>query len=456
VFLRSSILRFWYLGYGLLWGVQFGLYSTNSSFGIAGFNRVPNDAFNLASLITVIVVCFLVALLYWRGRSLPAYLPVRIPIIIYLLSILILAFPTSFIPNTAVLIIVGVVSGLCYTLMLLNWLKLFAQFEPKQSVHKIALSSLLGTFICFLLAFTPFVLTILLIVVLLAISGYAQYCRIRICEPFAGNGGQQRGQKILPALSGQTVCVCVMGFAFAIISQVAFAGPAGFAGANVLIDLGMFVSALLFLIISIVRLNHSNPATIYKFIFPILGAALLFLPFLEERYWAYLGMFVTIASHLVAIAFVFLVADVIHAKQAESHIVAGVCNGLAQIAILAGILLGMFVVGSNVDIIRLVVVTGATVYLLMMALLFFTRKSQRNYPEETAPLVPMAEFLQVSVDEALEIKLLALCNQTNLTQRESQIFTYLCRGRSTPYICETLVLSKNIKVEVVGHALLVS
>jgi DNA-binding NarL/FixJ family response regulator len=49
------------------------------------------------------------------------------------------------------------------------------------------------------------------------------------------------------------------------------------------------------------------------------------------------------------------------------------------------------------------------------------------------------QFFQSDLDTCVE----RLSLSRSLTPREQEILGYLCRGRSTPYICEALTLSKN-------------
>jgi DNA-binding CsgD family transcriptional regulator len=524
--LRFGIQQWWHVGYGLLWSIQFGLYSTNRFFGITGFHRLPNDAFNLASITTVIICCAAVALLYWRRVSLPRFLPVGMPTGIYLAAILLVALLPTGMPQTPILISAGIVSGACYALLLLNWFKLFALEKPRVSARHIAVSSLIGAALCYLIAFVPFAVAMTLAVSSLLLSGYAQAKAIRNeVTPLASddlrtpatalkvaptvtspaNSAPQdeqsdlHGQPETPKLRGNVASrladpaafCAVLGFAFAITSQVSFVGPAGFVGSNNIFNLGMLVAALFFLTITFAGSKSPNPATIYRVLFPALGAALLLLPFLNEHYWVYLVMFVIIASHLVSIAFVFLVADVVHTTRVESNIVSALAHALVQLAILLGVLLGIYVIDGDVNAIRLMIITGATVYLLMMALLLLVRHSQNRAisdttPQEVAvnakPPVPLKTEEIVAKDEAQteteakntteaapptekrvkdrardavprvagpteeirpDSRISYLADRHALTRREQEILSYLCRGRSTPYICDALALSQN-------------
>ncbi|MDR2196456.1 MAG: LuxR family transcriptional regulator [Coriobacteriales bacterium] len=536
--LRLSIQRWWYIGYGLLWGIQFGLYSSQSFFGSVGFVRLPNDAFNLSSLITVIVCCVLIGLVYWRMPRLPRFMPVAVPTLLYLMSILMLAIPNSPIPLAPLMIGAGIVSGASYSVLLVNWYRLLATGPSADILRRVAASSLLGTALCLVISYAPFSVVMPLVVAFLALVAWMQHSAIarvlvspealgataatatlaataataaagapaapaataapgatatlgasapsvstgslarttgslaRTTGPAVPSMRPMRPRQVATMLLGPLMCRCALGFAFAIISQVAFVSPTGFIGSNNLFNLGMFAAAFLFFVMAATTARSPEPTALFRGLFPVLGAALLLLPFLDSSMWAILAMFVTMAAHLVQIAFVFLVADLVYRSRIESNILASFVHAIDQFAILFGIVLGITIIGDDLNTVRLSLITGAVVYLLMMAMFFFVRWNRnrsivREWEGESGAASDGTKSdgtgsaaggvagvagggarddvagRAASRADHLDAQVGALAASHALTPREREILGYLCRGRSTPYICEELTLSKN-------------
>lgn len=445
----------WFLGFGLVWGVEFDLFSTNTLFSVVGFQRVQNDPFNVLTVMAIIAACLVIVLLSRKGILKPHSIPRHLPTALVIGSLLvIMLFPTMTLPQSNLLLgSAGVANGIGFGLLTVAWQETFVRDEPFVSTKRVALAFLFGSILCTLLQLLPFMASATLAIASMIGSDLA-LGRVRENAAIPLIERPKATRKVFSLIAASLLFTCVLEALYTASTQVSFSGPHGFADSNLAFNIAIVVASAVFFL-TVFRRNSSQPAPLYgDVIFLIVGGALLLLPFMGTDYGIILGALVVASAHVVFEALVIMSINATRALRANAYIVLGTVEACIRTTSLLGVLVGTVLFRNDMGFMQLMLFSFAGIYLLGLVLAITLRRLQTEKATVTAaPTVESLALAKLSPEQRAELARIAedilrercikLGRQDGLTQRETDVLCCLARGNSIAGIAEELGISAN-------------
>ncbi len=447
----------WYVGYGLLWGIEFSCFTSNSLFAIVDFSRTPNDLFNCIMLATLAMTGFVVALLSRKGHLLPEGIPGRWATVCVLVGLLLILFtPASTSLRTPILCTAALIAGIGFSLLTIAWHEQFAYRDAGTVASDLAITLLIGGAICLMLNWFPFWLAALSALGCPLLSLVALHNMRH--EPFVVDTSSFATKSVFSAILLSLICAAILQMLFTATTQIPFQGSYGFRGTNIIMDCGIVVAELVFLLIVLLTRNVPSPLASYDVVFVTIGGAFLFLPFLGSGFSTWVSVVVVTCSHFVYSAFLLFTMNAIHEKRASPYTVLGISNGALWLFSLLGVGGGVLFFERSIDFIQLTIFTVVSIYLLAIVLVIVirrngyqqrlavqyaqTRNTQqplKGFDPDTASKEEIATIAQGYLRQRSE----EMAAEYGFTQREQEISLYLAKGYSTAAIAKELFVSTN-------------
>lgn len=447
----------YYIGYGLLWGIEFSCFSSNSLFAILDFSRTPNDLFNRIMLTTLAITSFFVALVAWKKHLRPRNIPAGWATASIVLGLLLILFtPTSSPLRTPILCAAALLAGIGFSLLTIAWHEQFTYENVDTVASDLAITLLVGSAICLILNWLPFWL------VILSALGFPFTSLLALRNmrngPFIVDESAGAAKSVFSTILLSLICATILQMLFTAITQIPFQGSFGFRGTNIIMDCGIIVAEILFLLIVILTRNAPSPLASYDVVFVTVGGAFLFLPFLGSNFSAWVGVIVVMCSHFVYSAFLLFTVNSIHEKRPNPYMVLGIADGMIWLFSLFGVCAGMLFFEKNTGFIQLTIFTVVSIYLLAIVLVIVIRRNsyqQRlaaQYAQTRNTQQPLTDFdLNKATKEEiatiaqgyLRQKCEEMASRFAFTPREQEISLYLAQGYSTATIAKELFVSTN-------------
>ncbi len=370
---------------------------------------------------------------------------------------------------TLVLAALGAVSGVTSALMDVRWSQAYGTLPPSTSGPAITLSIVVGGLLYFVIGtlgrFSP--LGSVLLIALLPL-GCAYTLGINSTAPAPERAPAPGSLRpIAASLWRPVVGSLVFFFVYGCVESIVH-GRVNFNVSHTLSQVFCMLAALLMFVL-LLRRRHISASAVYRITMALVAAGFMLLP-LVIRYGHSAASLTTAATFVnvgTSIFDIVLLCAIAHAAY-EHHasgaaingVVRGATVGFSAVGNMAGGLLATSLWTGTVD---LVIFVLAVCYLLIISMSFFIGRrkdatldmgeASGETPENHGPVgaeakSPAPSLAQERGDAApfeqlLDERISRIAAERGLSPREADVFALMARGRSLPYIAETLVLSEN-------------
>ena len=226
---------------------------------------------------------------------------------------------------------------------------------------------------------------------------------------------------------------------------------------------------------ALLALRLPNPISVYKAVLPVMLVLLSLLPFVGELLGSLAGAVMIACYDVCGMLFLFFIVDAAHCHRQQSYLLSSVymggSNGFLALGLGIGLLLNYL--SGDYGISLMTLLAFVAIYPLCIAFVVVMRRSMQGmrrtaqnrsvYEGSVAPVrspsdvsptnstfermkgdaAPAATAPSVQSEPDWEAALHAFAERYRLTKRETEICSYLVRGRSAKRIAEELVISEN-------------
>lgn len=463
------------------WG--FGLSKAATSIGyLSAMGSVSHNIgfvtelwFMAASEVVSFAMAVVVGMLAARGRlamrGLPAW---PAPLALMAGFLLSSTDALSFMPSPAQAGVLGMLYGVSSFLFCLIWIEEFAYQEPRRShvamvaglviqMAVVALVSLLPTS-----ALTP----VIVFFTIIAVLCHDQAGRI------AGSAGRAAASDAFEPMTARAF-VAQYGTAFACLFVLV--GVVGILHTSVLgssfehivggvsMWVPLAVATLVTAAVAMAALRSPDPTSVYKAVLPVMLVLLSLLPFIGDFLGSLAGGVMIACYDVCGMLFLFFIVDAAYCHNRQSYLLSSVYMGGSNAFLTLGLAIGLLLnyLSGDYGLSLLTLLAFAAIYPLCIASVMVMRRSMRGMrpqgaPEaapvvhvsragdkttpvaaSSAPIEADAEAPKSASEPDWEEALHAFADRYGLTRRETEICSYLVRGRSAKHIAEELFISEN-------------
>ena len=480
------------------WG--FGLSKAATSIGyLSAMGSVTHSIgfvtelwFMLASEAVSLALAVVVGLFAARGRIRPRSIPQWQALLVFLAGFcLSVSGVLAGLPAAVSASVIGVTYGISSFLLCVTWLEEFAYQEPRES-HK---NMVIGLCIQMVVVAVTSLLPAFLVPVSAMFSALVS-CLCHMDVTVRASGALDRGDgrtQARPAPSAAETFEPVTARAFVAKYGASFAclfvlvGVVGILHTSVLgssfehivggvsMWIPLAVATLVTVAAALVALRLPDPTSVYKAVLPVMLVLLSLLPFMGELLGPFAGAVMIACYDVCGMLFLFFIVDAAHCHRQQSYLLSSVymggSNGFLALGLGIGLLLNYL--SGDYDISLMTLLAFVAIYPLCIAFVVVMRRSMQGMrrtvqaqsdraqdavpaqaPSDAAPAdsstdqaegaaAPAASAPPLPSEPDWEAALRTFAAHYRLTKRETEICSYLVRGRSAKRIAEELVISEN-------------
>lgn len=402
------------------------------------------------SLVFAVVVASLAARGHLRPRSISQWQALLVFFAGFLLSASGVLAP---VPEPYSAALLGCIYGVASFLFCITWMEEFAYQDPSdshrsmvaglciQTVLVVVVSMLSGGVLVFVAMASAFVSVLCHFDIAVrkkgALSAGAHPERSSGCEVFEPMTARVFIAKFGTAFACLFVLVGVVGILHTSVIGSSFEHIVG--GVSMWIPLA--VATLVTAVAGLAALRLPDPTSVYKAVLPVMLALLTLLPFVGDYLGPLAGGAMIACYDVCGMLFLFFIVDAAHGHRQQSYLLSSVYMGGSNGFLALGLGIGMLVnyLSGDYDISLMTLLAFVAIYPLCIAFVMVMRRSMRGAP--SASVEERSEVLPVEPD--WEAALHSFAERYRLTKRETEICSYLVRGRSAKRIAEELFISEN-------------
>lgn len=381
--------------------------------------------------------------------------------------------------------VLGSFYGVSSVILSCTWLEVFARQKP----HEASKNMVVGLFIQLVavVASTVFSQTVLSVsaVVFMAVSAVC-YVRSsasgRITREAEMNDAVSRMgmRKFMAHFGNPFMCLFVLVGVVGILHTSVLGSSSEHIVGDVSMSLPLGVATLITAVFVLLAMRLPDPTAVYKACLPVMLVLLSLLPFAGRAMGSFAGMTMIACYDVCGMMFLFYIVGAAHRHDSESYVLSGVYLGGSNLFLCIGLLIGLALNAASVDygVSLLTLLAFAAMYPLGIAFVLVVRRGERGaesakravssrHPKVGANggvstglqdghraegedlsgsqlyegLADMVEPSASQPDWAGSLEEFA--KRYGLTKRESEICSFLVRGRSARHIAEELVISEN-------------
>lgn len=483
------------LGYGLYRSSNSTIYLSSFSFSNPSFIFMTDMAFNGGAALASIIVGGLFFLAAKRGRIEPLSVSPW-PAIVLLLAM-------GLVSNLGLLngidpLVAGTLVAFAFaaasTTLSLCWVELFAVERPSEAIAHIGLGTIVSVIGRY--AFSAIDHQTALMAATALASICAALCLIaarRLLPRSLGDEAvlpaptqsKQPEREAVNELGDTLLAFCALEGVVGLVNSFMFAAAIDFEGSPFVSNTAMAAAAALFVLVTLVAQRIPRATTIFRIIFPIISAMVVFVPLLSEGYSRAFSTILLLSYDFMAIFITYQVAYLSNKHRVSSYSMLGLSTACANASLLVALIIGTIFGHGDAqevpDSMRFMVLSCAVIYMLSMVLVFFSRNrkkaqstqsireneqieahaplasddanenelaalqdvagSDKNispnaYPEELSEATDRLAYI-----DPIELTCDRLAREYHLTERETEVLAQLARGRTNTYIAEDLMIS---------------
>lgn len=383
--------------------------------------------------------------------------------------------------------ILGSLYGIASVVFSCTWIEEFARQEP----YEASKNMVVGLFIQLVavMASTVFSQTILSAsAVVFMIASAVCYVRskaygrdVNVSDSAMNYSVSRMGPRDFTAHFGNPfMCLFVLVGVVGILHTSVLGSSSEHIVGDVSMSLPLGAATLVTAVFVLLAMRLPDPTAVYKACLPIMLVLLSILPFAGRAMGSFAGMAMITCYDVCGMMFLFYIVGTANRYRSESYVLSGVYLGGSNLFLCIGLLIGLALNVASVDygVSLLTLLAFAAMYPLGIAFVLVVRRGERG--EEGAKRVVSSGSPKVSADggasgepqggrraeeedlsesqpyedpaEMVESSasqpdwagsLEEFAKRYGLTRRESEICSYLVRGRSARHIADELVISEN-------------
>lgn len=483
------------LGYGLYRSSNSTIYLSSFSFSNPSFIFMTDMAFNGGAALASIIVGGLFFLAAKRGRIEPLSVSPW-PAIVLLLAM-------GLVSNLGLLngidpLVAGTLVAFAFatasTTLSLCWVELFAVERPSEAIAHIGLGTIVSVIGRYAFSAIDHQTALMAATALASICAALCLIAARRLLPCslgdeavlpAPTQSKQPEREAVNELGDTLLAFCALEGVVGLVNSFMFAAAIDFEGSPFVSNTAMAAAAALFVLVTLVAQRIPRATTIFRIIFPIISAMVVFVPILSEGYSRAFSIMLLLSYDFMAIFITYQVAYLSNKHRVSSYCMLGLSTSCANASLLVALTIGTIFGHGDArevpDSMRFMVLSCAVIYMLAMVLVFFSRNRKRaqsaqsaRKSEQTAEHTPLisenaakneprehqtatatdGNASQNSLSDTLssapeksayvdpiELTCARLAHEHHLTEREVEVLALLARGRTNTYIAEELVVS---------------
>ena len=211
---------------------------------------------------------------------------------------------------------------------------------------------------------------------------------------------------------------------------------------NVSNMVGLLVTSIVLLASWRIIYERITLMKLYLVMFPLTATAFLLLPLFGGSFQAFFVSFVFWVFSMTSSFMVISCARTARNQCLPPALVYGFFAGIVYACSVLGSLVGLIVQASGGwGVAQLSVVALVAIYLLSMAMT--VQRDKRKVTASIAPAREVSASTAAPVSDDAAQRCASITQRYALSKRESEVLTYLAKGRDVPFIAEELVISKN-------------
>lgn len=438
------------------------------------------------SLVLAIVVASLAARGHLRPRSIPQWQALLVFFAGFLLSASGVLAP---VPEPYSAALLGCIYGVASFLFCITWMEEFAYQDPSDSHKSMVAGLCIQTVLVVVVSMLPgFALTF----VAMASAFISVLCHFDIvmrktgvldesahgelssaCEVFEPVTARAFVAKFGTAFACLFVLVGVVGILHTSVLGSSFEHIVG--GVSMWVPLA-FATAVT-AVAGLAALRLPDPTSVYKAVLPVMLALLTLLPFVGDYLGSLAGGAMIACYDVCGMLFLFFIVDAAHGHRQQSYLLSSVYMGGSNGFLALGLGIGLLVnyLSGDYDISLMTLLAFVAMYPLGIAFVMVMRRSMQGVrpaadgsnlggheqahedgsrgdegavdnasdSPDVAASIPEERSEVFPVEPDWEAALHSFAERYGLTKRETEICSYLVRGRSAKRIAEELFISEN-------------
>lgn len=380
----------------------------------------------------------------------------------------------SFMPPPAQAGVLGILYGVSSFLFCLMWIEEFAYQEPRRSHVSMVAGLVIQMTIVALVSLlpTPALTPVVIFFTIIAVLCHDQAGRM------AGSAGRAAASVAFEPMTARAF-VAQYGTAFACLFVLV--GVVGILHASVLgssfehivggvsMWVPLAVATLVTAVVAMVALHSPDPTSVYKAVLPVMLVLLSLLPFIGDFIGSLAGGVMIACYDVCGMLFLFFIVDAAYCHNRQSYLLSSVYMGGSNAFLALGLGIGLVLnyLSGDYGLSLLTLLAFAAMYPLCIAFVMVMRRSMRGMRSQSvseaasavrapragdgmaasapssAPTEAGLELSRSASEPDWEEALHAFADRYGLTKRETEICSYLVRGRSAKHIAEELFISEN-------------
>ncbi|NTU89886.1 MAG: helix-turn-helix transcriptional regulator [Actinobacteria bacterium] len=234
---------------------------------------------------------------------------------------------------------------------------------------------------------------------------------------------------------GSLVIYAAISFIWSLLRFGTFAGWGGVSA------LPFLVGGILAIVISAISILYSTRLdlfALYRWLIPVIVCSLALFSVYNFWSWSLAYVLITMAQFGFDIIVWVYFTGIVRKGICRGSLAIGVNRGFVQAGILIGSVIGThtpsWVASGRISFPSICLILICALVAVTLSVLNHKEKLEHNI-QTSVPQKPAVDDTDIMCD--------ILASKNSLTARETEILKYLARGRSLPYVRETLILSKN-------------
>ena len=465
------------LGYGLFRSVNSATYKTAFDLSDASFIFIANIFFTSLVAVMIIATACVCGILAQRGRIKTLHMPYVIPIVVFSIAILATSFNGLSVSSAKYeAILLAFLFAIHSVMVSLAWVEIFAFQKIQDAIIQIGCGMLIGAVLGYFIPIIPESILPIVEVIALVVSGIClHYSRqairertpesISLFEEISYESRKVRNKQALLSLSDSLAAFFALEAVIGLLNSFMLAGGVSFSGANLAASVGMSIAATIFCFLALAAQNAPRINTVFRFCVPILAAMVIFVPFFNEKFSLIFHTLLLMSYDFIAITVTFQIAATAHKYRLNGYTILAVATIGARVcllcALMAGYALGYTGTSGEPERVHYLFLACGIVYLFAMTTIFISRDHDRKKKksegttattptEKETAVVENTAAVNTPTDTESEPekdhdpilnRCTELANEYSLTAKETEVLSYLARGRTNTYIAEELVIS---------------
>lgn len=410
--------------------------------------------FMLASEAVSLALAIVVASLAARGRLRPHSIPQWQALLVFFAGFLLNASGVlAPVPDSYSAALLGCLYGVASFLFCVTWMEEFVYQNPSESHKSMVAGLCIQTVLVAVASMLPGGALVFIAMASAFVSVLCHFSIVMRKTGALGEDARPERPSEREALDSVTARAFVAKFGTAFACLFVLVGVVGILHTSVLgssfehivggvsMWIPLAFATVVTAVAGLAALRLPDPTSVYKAVLPVILALLTLLPFVGDYLGPLAGGVMIACYDVCGMLFLFYIVDAAHGHRQQSYLLSSVYMGGSNGFLALGLGIGLLVnyLSGDYGISLMTLFAFVAMYPLGIAFVMVMRRSMRGTlrdGDEDASQNPDQE-------PDWEAALRSFAARYGLTKRETEICSYLVRGRSAKHIAEELFISEN-------------